>query len=303
MSCETAFWVWLQHGLGAGSGKVRRVLSCCTGLREFWEAGPQFWELQGLFTARELSALRAFSPRDAQRIADRCEKSGIRLLTPEEEGYPRSLWEIANPPCVLYVKGQLPAVDEMPAIAVVGTRDATISGKKIAFSLSYQLARAGAVVISGGARGIDTAAHRGALQARGKTVCVLGCGLEHPYLMENGTLISAESYLISSIPLYLFTLLFLIVLMFLLSCLCRKQVDTCIYFGLLMALLYICMEYQMFGKLQAWIPCFYIQGSRILSNEMGLSVTQAVLRCSYYSAALLLGFCAYFHGIDIRKES
>lgn len=127
--------------------------------------------------------------------------------------------------------------------------------------------------------------------------------LAYPYLMENGTLISAESYLISSIPLYLFTLLFLIVLMFLLSCLCRKQVDTCIYFGLLMALLYICMEYQMFGKLQAWIPCFYIQGSRILSNEMGLSVTQAVLRCSYYSAALLLGFCAYFHGIDIRKES
>ncbi|MBE6832004.1 DNA-processing protein DprA [Faecalispora sporosphaeroides] len=203
MSCETAFWVWLQHGLGAGSGKVRRVLSCCTGLREFWEAGPQFWELQGLFTARELSALRAFSPRDAQRIADRCEKSGIRLLTPEEEGYPRSLWEIANPPCVLYVKGQLPAVDEMPAIAVVGTRDATISGKKIAFSLSYQLARAGAVVISGGARGIDTAAHRGALQARGKTVCVLGCGLEHPYLMENAGLrdwIAESGAVISEYP-------------------------------------------------------------------------------------------------------
>lgn len=127
--------------------------------------------------------------------------------------------------------------------------------------------------------------------------------LAYPYLMENGTLISADSYLISSIPLYLFTLLFLIVLMFLLSCLCRKQVDTCIYFGLLMALLYICMEYQMFGKLQAWIPCFYIQGNRILSNEMGLSVTQAVLRCSYYSAALLLGLCVYFHRIDIRKES
>ncbi|WP_169008052.1 DNA-processing protein DprA [Faecalispora jeddahensis] len=203
MSCETAFWVWLQHGLGAGSGKVGRVLSCCTGLREFWEAGPQFWKLQSLFTARELSALRAFTPKDAQQIIDRCEQSGIRLLTPEEEEYPRSLWEIANPPCVLYVKGRLPAVDEMPAIAMVGTRDATISGKKIAFSLSYQLARAGAVVISGGARGIDTAAHKGALQAQGKTVCVLGCGLDYPYLMENAGLrdwIAESGAVISEYP-------------------------------------------------------------------------------------------------------
>lgn len=188
MSCENAYWVWLQHGIGAGSGKLRDVLSCCTGLREFWEAGPQFWKQQELFTVRELSALRSFSLQDAQKVIERCEELGISLVTPESENYPRSLWEIANPPCVLYVKGKLPKVDEMPSIAMVGTRDATISGKKIAFSLSYQLARAGAVIISGGARGIDTAAHKGAMQAQGKTVCVLGCGVNYPYLMENASL-------------------------------------------------------------------------------------------------------------------
>ena len=86
---------------------------------------------------------------------------------------------------------------------MVGTRDATISGKKIAFSLSYQLARAGTIVISGGARGIDTAAHKGALQAQGKTVCVLGCGLDYPYLMENAGLrdwIAESGAVISEYP-------------------------------------------------------------------------------------------------------
>ena len=129
-----------------------------------------------------------------------------------------------------------------------------------------------------------------------------GGSLAYPYLMENGSLITAGTYLASSLPLYLFTLLFLTILMFLFSCLCRKQVDTCIYFGLLMALLYVCMEYQLFAKLQAWIPCFYIQGSRILSNEMGISVAQAVLRCNVYSAGVVLGLCAYFRRIDIRKD-
>lgn len=188
MSSENAYWVWLQHGLGAGSGKLRDVLSCCTGLREFCEAGPQFWKQQELFTARELSALRSFTLQDAQQVIERCDELGISLISPESVEYPRSLWEINNPPCVLYVKGKLPKVDEMPSIAMVGTRDATISGKKIAFSLSYQLARAGAVIISGGARGIDTAAHKGAMQAQGKTVCVLGCGVNYPYLMENAGL-------------------------------------------------------------------------------------------------------------------
>ncbi|WP_085833663.1 DNA-processing protein DprA [Clostridium merdae] len=188
MSSENAYWVWLQHGIGAGSGKLRDVLSCCTGLREFWEAGLRFWKDQELFTARELSALRSFSLQDSQQVIERCNELGISLVTPESAEYPRSLWEISNPPCVLYVKGKLPKVDEMPSVAMVGTRDATISGKKIAFSLSYQLARAGAVIISGGARGIDTAAHKGAMQAQGKTVCVLGCGVNYPYLMENAGL-------------------------------------------------------------------------------------------------------------------
>ena len=204
MISREAFWVWLQHGLGSGSGKVRRILSSCSGLEEFWESGPQFWRVLGIFTNRELGALEQFTPEDAQGIVEQSQQRGHRVLTPDGEGYPRCLWEIHNPPCALYVKGELPLVDEQPAIAMVGTRDATLSGRKIAFSLSYQLARAGAIVISGGARGIDTAAHKGALQAQGKTICVLGCGLEYPYLMENAQLrqcIAESGALVSEYPL------------------------------------------------------------------------------------------------------
>ena len=183
-----AFWVWLQRALGAGSGKPRRILSVFPGPREFYEAGRREWTMLGIFTQKELFAMESFSPEEAQETVRRSEELGHRVVTQESAEYPQCLRNIHNPPCALYVRGSLPDFDALPSVAVVGTRGATFSGRKIAFGLSCQLAGAGAVVVSGGARGIDTAAHKGALQAGGKTVCVLGCGLDFPYLMENAGL-------------------------------------------------------------------------------------------------------------------
>lgn len=200
-----AYWIWLQHALGGGSGKLRRILSLCTSLQELYHAGEQEWRLLGVFTDKELSLLKSFSMSSAQALLEEAERLGHQILTPDSEGYPRCLWEIPNPPAVLYVKGTLPNFDENPAIAVVGTRNATTSGRKIAFSLSYQLAQAGAIVVSGGAKGVDTAAHKGALQAGGVTVCVLGCGLEYPYLMENASLresVCTSGAVVSEYPLF-----------------------------------------------------------------------------------------------------
>ena len=199
-----AYWIWLQNALGGGSGKLRRILSLCSSLQALYESGEQEWRLLGVFGDRELYSLRSFTVREAQHILEESERLGHQVLTPECEQYPRGLWEIANPPAVLYVKGTLPDFSAMPSIAVVGTRTATQSGRKIAFSLSYQLAQAGAVVVSGGARGVDTAAHKGALQAGGITLCVLGCGLEYPYLMENASLresICTSGAVLSEYPL------------------------------------------------------------------------------------------------------
>ena len=200
---QKIYWIWLQHALGGGGAKPRRVLETFDSVRSFYGAGRREWTALGIFTQRELGLMETYSLGEAERLLEECARLGHQVLTPESENYPRCLKDIHSPPCVLYVKGELPDVDETPAVAVVGTRDATLSGRKIAFYFGFQLAKAGAVVVSGGAKGIDTAAHKGALQAGGKTVCVLGCGLEYPYLLENAGLresVAQSGALLSEYP-------------------------------------------------------------------------------------------------------
>lgn len=126
-----------------------------------------------------------------------------------------------------------------------------------------------------------------------------GGSLAYPYSVADDTLISAGGYFLTNLPLYLFTLLFFGILIFLFSYLCRKQVDTCIYFGLLMALLYVCIENQIFLDLQVWIPCFYLQGSLVVSGTFNIDLQQAVMLCNLYSVGMLVGLCAWFRKIDI----
>lgn len=188
---QRAYWIWLQHALGAGSQKPHRILTDFQNAQAFYEAGELERRLLGIFTQKELSLLSDYTLEEATAVLEYCEKVGLQVITPQSDDYPVCLKNIHNPPCVLYVKGSLPQVDSQPSIAVVGTRNATNAGIKIAFEFGYQLAKAGAVVVSGGALGIDTAAHKGALQAGGKTVCVLGCGIEYRYLMDNASLRAA----------------------------------------------------------------------------------------------------------------
>jgi len=109
---------------------------------------------------------------------------GCRVLIQSDEEYPASLREIYDPPMVLYVKGALSPKDKN-SIALVGSRQTTHYGIETARKLAYQLAYIGVTVVSGGARGIDTAAHQGALAAKGRTVCVLGTGISIVFPPEN----------------------------------------------------------------------------------------------------------------------
>ena len=157
----------------------------------------------GLFTPKELKQLSQNTLEDGKILIASSEEKGIQTITPACKAYPQRLYQIDNPPCMLYVKGTLPNLDEQPALAVVGTRNATTTGKQITYDLSMQLAQAGMVIISGGAKGIDTAAHQGALQGNGISVCVLGCGIEYPYLMENESMrrsIAEHGAIISEFP-------------------------------------------------------------------------------------------------------
>ena len=134
---------------------------------------------------------------------DRARALGATVLTWDSPEYPRLLREIHDPPIVLYVLGAIHERDNH-AVGVVGSRHATHYGLEAAKKLSYQLAYAGLTVISGLARGIDTAAHQGALAAKGRTVAVVGAGLGHLYPPENRPLaekIAESGAVVSEFPI------------------------------------------------------------------------------------------------------
>jgi DNA processing protein len=124
---------------------------------------------------------------DLSAEVERIRDFGATVITTESPAYPRQLREIHSPPIVLYVWGELTERDHH-AIAVIGSRRTTHYGTESAKKLSYQLAYAGLTVISGLARGIDTAAHQGALAAKGRTIAVIGSGLAKLYPPENAAL-------------------------------------------------------------------------------------------------------------------
>ena len=132
--------------------------------------------------ARSVMSWREQADLDAE--LQRIEKAGVRVVARDDAEYPKHLREVYDPPVVLYVKGELSERDAL-AIAIVGSRRTTLYGQEMARKLAFQLARVGVTVVSGLARGIDTAAHNGALQAKGRTVGVIGCGIDVMYPPEN----------------------------------------------------------------------------------------------------------------------
>ena len=137
-------------------------------------------------------------PGELKRISD----FGCHILTQADEEYPELLRQIYDPPIVLYVKGRLTAADKN-AVAMVGSRQTTHYGLEVARKLAYQLAYLGVTVVSGGARGIDSAAHQGALAAKGRTITVLGTGINLVFPAENKELferITASGAVLTQFP-------------------------------------------------------------------------------------------------------
>ncbi|MEG1427070.1 MAG: DNA-processing protein DprA [Oscillospiraceae bacterium] len=182
---KRAYWVWLQHAFGAGSQKPNYLDKRFGSIAEFYEGGVKLWSEFTFISEREISSLQNFTPKGAEAQIEYAEKMGQLVLTPEEELYPDLLRNIEDPPAVLWVKGEIPDFDNILSISVVGSRKATPGALKTANLLSYELSKKGAIIVSGGALGIDAAAHRGAMMGGSPTVCVLACGIDVPYLMEN----------------------------------------------------------------------------------------------------------------------
>ena len=134
-----------------------------------------------------IERLKEAANRNIEKALDAMQEYSIRLLLLEDEEYPTALRSIPDPPLYLFARGSIQEDDEV-AVAIVGTRHATEYGRGLASSFGRDLARRGVTVVSGLARGIDTAAHRGALEGGGRTFAVCGCGLDVVYPSENKTL-------------------------------------------------------------------------------------------------------------------
>ncbi len=184
MSDYRKYWVWLSTALGA-SARTDEIFAAYSEPHKIFEAGEADRMISGVFTRAQMSRIKCTSMNTALHYISLCEKNGWQVITPDSELYPADLKKLTDMPLVLYVDGSLDCLTDKVAIGVVGTRNPCYESIAIARSISGELAKAGAVVVSGGALGIDRAAHEAALEAGGKTVCVMGCGLGTGYLMEN----------------------------------------------------------------------------------------------------------------------
>ncbi len=182
------YWIALQNAVGYASVKTQRILEAFDDIAAFFRLGESAWRDLHLFTPAELKRLKETDLKKSRQILSLCRERNIGILTPEDAEYPEHLLRIKDPPAVLYVSGNLPDMDDEAGVAMVGTRKSSRSGEAAAYTLGYRLGGAGAVIISGGAVGIDTQSSRGALDAGGRTVIVLGCGLRYPYLLKNKAL-------------------------------------------------------------------------------------------------------------------
>ena len=180
------YWIWLQNALGFGSNKLSEILLRVKSIEEFYHSGLSFWVSLSIFTQSEIFRLSE-SLDSAKKIYEKCFRLGYKIVTYESEKFPGMLKNIPNPPCVLYVSGSC-SVLLKKCIAVVGSRNATIYGTQMAYEISKDLAKSGITVVSGGAFGIDSSAHKGAIDAKGNTIAVLACGIDYPYLVKNSSL-------------------------------------------------------------------------------------------------------------------
>ncbi len=180
------YWLWLSRA--CGSHTARRLLEHFSDPMAVFFAEKGDYRKVSDVKERDLAGLESKSLGWAASVASACAEKGVRILTLSDAAYPERLRNIFDPPVVLYVKGDLPDLDSEAAIAVAGTRRCTPYGVRTAERMGFELGQAGCTVVSGLARGIDTAAARGALRAGGKVIGVLGCGTDVVYPRENGRL-------------------------------------------------------------------------------------------------------------------
>ena len=197
------YWVGFNLVKGIGAVRFRLLLEAFGDARSAWQASPEALRDAGLGDKLVANLIKVRSQVSLDLVMEKLQAGGISLLTWDDEAYPRRLKEIDQPPPLLYVRGGLLPEDEW-AVAIVGTRRVTAYGRQVAEELAAALARNGVTVVSGLARGVDSIAHQAALNAGGRTLAVMGTGVDQIYPPENRRLAEqmlAQGALLSDYPL------------------------------------------------------------------------------------------------------
>ncbi len=201
---ELKYWLGFSLIKGIGSAKVRALQDHFGTLAAAWQAHEHELLRIGLGQSASDSLITSRTQLNLDQEWDKLQKQGVQLLTWDTPTYPRYLAEIPNAPPVLYVKGELLERDQW-AVAVVGTRRLTAYGRQVTHELVTGLVRQGITVVSGLAKGIDTVAHKTAVESGGRTLAVLGSGVDNIYPTENRKLsqriAEGQGAIISEYPL------------------------------------------------------------------------------------------------------
>ena len=200
---EELYWLALKLVPGLGTRSSAKLLERFRTPQAIFRASRTELESAGVSGAVAQSIASGISFEDAAAQQDKITESGAVVVTMSDPRYPQPLREIFDPPVVLFARGRVELLQSL-AVAVVGTRRPTPYGLAVAERISGDLAHAGLTIVSGMARGIDTASHRGALAAGGDTVAVLGCGVDVVYPAENRKLaaeLAVKGLIVSEFPM------------------------------------------------------------------------------------------------------
>lgn len=197
------YWLGFNLVRGIGAVRMRALIQHFGSAAAAWKASAEELRTAGLGPKTVTRLLTVRGEVDVAALWSQADSQGIRVLTSEDQDYPARLKEIEQPPPVLFVRGAWLAEDEI-SVAIVGTRRVTAYGRQVTDQLAAGLASRGVTIVSGLARGVDEIAHSSALAAGGRTVAVLGSGVDNIYPPENRGLadtISANGALMSDYPM------------------------------------------------------------------------------------------------------
>ncbi len=199
---SVAKWIWFAEKCGVGSEEMLTIYEKFGSIRDIYLSDYDEYIIHDI-SERAAESLSDKSLDRAYEIIKFCESRKVGILTYADDAYPKSLRSLKDPPAVLYYLGKLPDLNRMLCIAAVGTRKMSEYGMRAAYKIAYEVAASGAVIVSGMALGIDSVAASAALAAGGKTIAILGCGIDVVYPKEHKKLyaeIAERGILLSEYP-------------------------------------------------------------------------------------------------------